>query len=70
MNRDDLIEAIRFQVKDDVDAIKVSGSSDYLITPDSLDRSAFTFEEFKVITDETHRLGRCAPCMRDRATRS
>jgi imidazolonepropionase-like amidohydrolase len=55
--RDDLIEAIRLQVKDGVDAIKVSGSNDNLITPDALGTSAFTFEEFKVMADETHRLG-------------
>jgi imidazolonepropionase-like amidohydrolase len=56
--RDDLIEQIRYQVKDNVDAIKVSGSNDSLITPDSLDGSAFTYEEFKIIADETHRLGK------------
>ena len=56
--REDLIEAIRLQVKDEVDAIKVSGSNDNLITPDALGGSAFTFEEFKLIADETHRLGK------------
>lgn len=56
--RDDLIEAIRLQVKDEVDAIKVSGSNDNLITPDALGTSAFSYEEFKLIADETHRLGR------------
>jgi len=55
-SRDELIEAIRYQVKDNVDAIKVSGSNDSLITPDSLTGSAFTAEEFKIIADETHRL--------------
>jgi imidazolonepropionase-like amidohydrolase len=54
----DLIEEIRRQVKDEVDAIKVSGSNDSLITPDSLGSSAFTYEEFKIIADESHRLGR------------
>lgn len=34
--KEDLVEAIRFQVKDEVDAIKVSGSNDNLITPDAL----------------------------------
>ena len=56
--KDDLIEAIRLQVKDEVDAIKVSGSNDNLITPDALGTSAFSYEEFKIIADETHRLGR------------
>jgi imidazolonepropionase-like amidohydrolase len=57
-SKDDLIEAIRSQVKDRVDAIKVSGSNDNLITPDALDGAAFTFEEFEVIARETHRLGK------------
>jgi imidazolonepropionase-like amidohydrolase len=56
--KEDLVEAIRLQVKDEVDAIKVSGSNDNLITPDALGTSAFTYEEFKLIADETHRLGR------------
>jgi imidazolonepropionase-like amidohydrolase len=56
--RSDLIEAIRLQVKDEVDAIKVSGSNDNLITPDALGASAFTYEELKIIADETHRLGK------------
>lgn len=55
--RDDLIEAIRLQAKDGVDAIKVSGSNDNLITPDALGTSAFTYDEFKTIADESHRLG-------------
>ena len=56
--KDDLIEAIRLQVKEEVDAIKVSGSNDNLITPDALGTSAFSYEEFKLIADETHRLGK------------
>jgi len=56
--RDDLVEAIRYQVKDGIDAIKVSGSNDNLITPDALGSSAFTLEEFRIIADESHRLGR------------
>jgi imidazolonepropionase-like amidohydrolase len=66
-NKDDLIEAIRLQVKDEVDAIKVSGSNDNLITPDALGASAFTLEELKIIADETHRLGRlCSTHARSR----
>ncbi len=57
-SRDDLVEAVRLQVKDGVDAIKVSGSNDNLITPDAQDVSAFTFEELKIIADETRRLGK------------
>lgn len=56
--KDDLVEAVRLQVKDGVDAIKVSGSNDNLITPDSADVSAFTAEELRIIADETHRLGK------------
>ena len=56
-SKDDLIEAIRYQVKDRVDCIKVSGSNDSLITPDSLDGSAFTVEELTLIATEARRLG-------------
>jgi imidazolonepropionase-like amidohydrolase len=55
--KDDLIEAIRYQVKDRVDCVKVSGSNDSLITPDSLDGSALTDEELALIATEAHRLG-------------
>jgi imidazolonepropionase-like amidohydrolase len=65
--KDDLIEAIRLQVKEEVDAIKVSGSNDNLITPDALGSSAFTLEELRIIADETHRLGRiCSTHARSR----
>ena len=65
--KEDLIEAVRYQIKDRVDAIKVSGSNDQLITPDSLDGSAFTVEELKIVADETHRLGKiCATHARSR----
>jgi imidazolonepropionase-like amidohydrolase len=67
--RDDLIEAIRYQVKDEVDAIKVSGSNDNLITPDALDTSAFTETEFRIIADEVHRLGKIC-CVHARSTDS
>lgn len=56
--KSDLVEAVRLQVKDEVDAIKVSGSNDNLITPDALGVSAFTLEELKIIADETHRLAK------------
>jgi imidazolonepropionase-like amidohydrolase len=57
-SREDYIEAIRYQVKDRVDAIKVSGSNDNLITPDALDGSALSDEEYALIAAETHRLGK------------
>jgi imidazolonepropionase-like amidohydrolase len=55
--KEDFIEAIRYQVKDRVDCIKVSGSSDSLITPDSLDGSALSVEELTMIATEARRLG-------------
>src|SRR5262249_3115497 len=57
-NRDDIVEAIRLQVKDGVDAIKVSGSSDSAVFDDPLEGAAFRPEEFELIAEETHRLGR------------
>jgi imidazolonepropionase-like amidohydrolase len=57
-NRDDILEAVRLQVKNRVDVIKVSGSNDSAVTEDSLDGMAFRQEEFDLIADETHRLGR------------
>jgi imidazolonepropionase-like amidohydrolase len=55
--KSDLVEAIRYQVKDRVDCIKVSGSNDSLITPDSLDGSAMTDEELAIVATEARRLG-------------
>jgi imidazolonepropionase-like amidohydrolase len=55
-SRDEIIEAIRYQVKDGVDAIKVSGSNDALVSSSSVDGAAFTYEEFKLVADEAHRL--------------
>jgi imidazolonepropionase-like amidohydrolase len=57
-SRDEIIEQVRLQVKDGVDAIKVSGSNDSLVSSDSIDGSAFTDEEYRTIADEAHRLGR------------
>ncbi len=66
-SRDEIIEQIRYQAKDNVDAIKVSGSNDSLIKPDSLDGAAFSLEEFKIIADEAHRVGKiCAVHARSR----
>lgn len=57
-SRDEIIEAIRLQVKDGVDVIKVSGSNDSAITDEPLDSSAFRADEFELIAQETHRLQR------------
>jgi imidazolonepropionase-like amidohydrolase len=56
-SKSEMIEAIRYQVKDRVDCIKVSGSNDSLITPDSLDGSALTADELETIASEARRLG-------------
>lgn len=57
-SRDEIVEQIRLQVKDGVDAIKVSGSSDSAISNEPIDGAAFRAEEFDLIADETHRLQR------------
>lgn len=57
-SRDEIVEQIRLQVKDGVDAIKVSGSNDSLVSSDAIDGSAFTYEEYRLIAEEAHRLGR------------
>jgi imidazolonepropionase-like amidohydrolase len=63
----EIVEQIRYQVKDGIDSVKVSGSNDSLIAPDSLDGAAFTDEEFALIAKETHRLGKvCAVHARSR----
>jgi len=53
----ELVPEIRYQSKDGVDAIKVSGSNDANIGPSDMASCAFSYEEFKIIADETHRLG-------------
>ncbi len=57
-SRDDIVVQIRIQVNDGVDAIKVSGSSDSAVFDAPLNGSAFGREEYLLIADETHRLGR------------
>jgi imidazolonepropionase-like amidohydrolase len=57
-NRDEILEAVRLQVKDGVDCIKVSGSSDSAISNHPIEGSAFRAEEFDLIADEAHRLQR------------
>ena len=56
--RDEIVEAIRMQVKDGVDVIKISGSSDSAVSDEPLDGSAFSRAEFQWMADEAHRLGR------------
>lgn len=60
-SRDEIVEAVRVQIKDGVDCIKVSGSSDAAVSSEPIDGSAFTEEEFRLVADEAHRLQRrCA----------
>jgi imidazolonepropionase-like amidohydrolase len=57
-SRDEIVEEIRLQVKDGVDCIKVSGSTDLAIANAPLGGAAFTADEFNVIAAEAHRLQR------------
>ncbi len=66
-SQDEILEAVRLQVKDGVDVIKVSGSSDSAVFNEPIEGSAFRPEEFQLITDEVHRLDRkCAVHARSR----
>ncbi len=57
-SRDEIVEAVRLQIKEGVDCIKVSGSSDVPHATDPIDGSAFTQDEFTLIASEAHRLNR------------
>ena len=60
-NRDEILEAVRLQVKDGIDLIKVSGSADAALSNEPLSGAAFRAEEFDLLADEVHRLERhCA----------
>jgi imidazolonepropionase-like amidohydrolase len=57
-SRDEIVEAVRLQVKEGVDCIKVSGSSDSAISNEPIEGAAFTEDEFRLIVSECHRLQR------------
>ena len=60
-SRDEIVEAVRLQVKDGIDLIKVSGSADAALSNEPLSGAAFRAEEFDLLADEVHRLERhCA----------
>ena len=60
-NRDEILEAVRLQVKDGIDLVKVSGSADAALSNEPLSGAAFRAEEFDLLADEVHRLERhCA----------
>ena len=54
----EIVEQIRVQVKDGVDLVKVSGSSDAVVSGQPIDGAAFTDEEFALVAAEVHRLNR------------
>jgi imidazolonepropionase-like amidohydrolase len=57
-SRDQIVDTIRLQIREGVDCIKVSGSSDSAISNAPIEGAAFTAEEFRLIAEETHRLQR------------
>jgi len=57
-NQDEILEAVRLQVKDGVDVVKVSGSADAAFTNAPLSGAAFRQEELDLLADEVHRLER------------
>jgi len=57
-NQDEILEAVRLQVKDGVDVVKVSGSADAALSNEPLSGAAFRSEEFDLLADEVHRLER------------
>ena len=60
-SQDEIVEAVRLQVKDGIDLIKVSGSADAALSNEPLSGAAFRAEEFDLLADEVHRLERhCA----------
>ncbi len=54
----EIVEQVRVQVKDGVDLVKVSGSSDAVVSGQPIDGAAFTNEEFALVAAEVHRLNR------------
>jgi imidazolonepropionase-like amidohydrolase len=57
-SHDEIVEQVRLQVKEGVDLIKVSGSSDAAVSGLPIDGAAFSSEEFETIAQEAHRLNR------------
>ena len=57
-SQDEILEQIRLQVKDGVNFVKVSGSSDAVASGQPIEGAAFTDEEFALVAGEVHRLNR------------
>lgn len=57
-NKDEMLEAVRLQVKDTVDFVKVAGSGDATSYYNPLVGCSFRLDELELIADEVHRLGR------------
>lgn len=57
-NKDEMLEMVRYQVKETVDFIKVAGSGDATSYYNPLVGCSFRQDELSLMADETHRLGR------------
>jgi imidazolonepropionase-like amidohydrolase len=57
-SKDEMLEAVRLQIKDTVDFIKVAGSGDATSYYNPLVGCSFRLDELQLIADETHRLRR------------
>lgn len=57
-NKDEMLEMVRYQVKETVDFIKVAGSGDATSYYNPLVGCSFRQDELTLMADETHRLGR------------
>ena len=55
-NKDELLEAVRLQIKDTVDFIKVAGSGDATSYYNPLVGCSFRLDELELLADEVHRL--------------
>jgi imidazolonepropionase-like amidohydrolase len=57
-SKDEILEAVRLQVKDTVDFVKVAGSGDATSYYNPLVGCAFRQDELNLLADEVHRLGK------------
>jgi imidazolonepropionase-like amidohydrolase len=57
-SKDEILEAVRLQVKDTVDFVKVAGSGDATSYYNPLVGCAFRLDELELLADEVHRLGK------------
>ncbi len=57
-SKDEILEAVRLQIKDTVDFVKVAGSGDATSYYNPIHGCAFRLDELQLLSDEVHRLGR------------